>query len=87
MANQITIDGLGRVVIPKTIRDRLGLHAGRSVEIRTEGERLVLEPVAEEAFLTERNGILIITSQLEGPLTDHREQRDERLERLAGGEE
>jgi AbrB family looped-hinge helix DNA binding protein len=87
MVKKITIDGAGRVVIPKTIRDQHGLHAGRSVEIRTEGERLVLEPVAEEALLAERNGILIITSELEGPPTDHREQRDERLQRLARGKE
>lgn len=87
MAIRVTIDGAGRLVIPKPIRERHGLHAGRSLEIRTEGERVVLEPVAEEALLTERNGILIVSSELQGPPTDHRQQREERLEQLGGAEE
>lgn len=84
MAHTVTIDGAGRLVIPKAIRDQLGLHAGRSLEIRTEGERIVLEPVIEEALLTEQNGILVISSELQGAFPDHRQEREARLERLVG---
>lgn len=84
MAHTVTVDGAGRLVIPKAIRDQLGLHAGRSLEIRTEGERVVLEPVIEEALLTEQNGILVISSELQGSFPDHRQEREARLERLAG---
>jgi len=87
MAERVTIDTAGRLVIPKAIREQYGLHAGRSLEISTDGLRVVLEPVEEKAELTERNGILIITSDLRGAVADHRQERDERLQRLTGAED
>jgi AbrB family looped-hinge helix DNA binding protein len=53
-----TIDKAGRLVIPKVIRDRLGLRAGE-VEVAVDGTALRVEPLAEEA-LDERVGRLII---------------------------
>ena len=37
----------GQVVIPKPIRDKLGLTPGTVLRIRTEGKNIVLEPVRE----------------------------------------
>ncbi len=34
----------GQVVIPKDLRDRLGLHPGAAVDFALEGERIVLLP-------------------------------------------
>lgn len=53
-----TIDKAGRVVIPKLLRERLGLRPG-AVEIVAEGTAIRIEPVAVES-LEERGGRLII---------------------------
>jgi AbrB family looped-hinge helix DNA binding protein len=39
---RIKIDKAGRVILPKPVRDRLGLHAGSDLDIQETPERLVL---------------------------------------------
>ena len=65
---QITIDAAGRV-IPKSMRESLGLTGGRAIEIRErEG---VIEPAATAMRLVERNGRLVAIPDRElPPLTD-----------------
>ena len=53
-----TIDKAGRLVIPKALRDRVGLAPGE-VEITADGAALRVEPVSEES-LAERGGRLVI---------------------------
>lgn len=53
-----TIDKAGRLVIPKSLRDRLGLQPG-PVEIAADGAALRVEPVTEKG-LERRSGRLII---------------------------
>lgn len=55
-----TIDKAGRLVIPKPLRDRLGLRAGE-VEVVAEGNALRVEPIAGTG-LEERAGRLVIPS-------------------------
>lgn len=54
-----TIDKAGRLVIPKQLRDELGLRAGE-VEVTAYGGSLRVEPVAGEESLEERGGRLVI---------------------------
>ena len=77
-----TIDGAGRLVVPKPMRDRLHLSGGSRVRIRDEGQHLVLEPVPEECVVLEVDGLPVIRGRLTGSIPDHRAGREERLARL-----
>jgi len=50
----------------------------------TEGPRsITLEPEHEEARLEEKGGILVVGGRLHGTVPDHRDVRQDRLEKLA----
>lgn len=53
-----TIDRAGRLVVPKVLRDRLGLRPGE-VELSIDGAGLRVDPVAGDE-LVERDGLLMI---------------------------
>ncbi|MDP9343090.1 MAG: AbrB/MazE/SpoVT family DNA-binding domain-containing protein [Actinomycetota bacterium] len=54
-----TIDAAGRVVIPKVLRDELGLTGGKEVEVSLRDGHLELEPVSVPMHLVERGGVLM----------------------------
>jgi AbrB family looped-hinge helix DNA binding protein len=53
-----TIDRAGRLVIPKALRDRLGLLPGE-VEVTADGASLRVEAIFDDS-LVERDGRLVI---------------------------
>jgi AbrB family looped-hinge helix DNA binding protein len=71
-----TIDKAGRLVIPKQLREEVGLRPGE-VEVTAQGTGLRVEPLVEEESLEERSGRLVIPAggiQIDDPLV--RELRD-----------
>ena len=56
-----SIDSRGRVVIPKRLRDALGLVPGSEVEISRRGEGLQLDPRGRSARLVEESARLVVT--------------------------
>ncbi len=61
---EITIDGAGRVVVPKVMRDALKLRGGSVLEIRVRDGRLELEPVPTPMRLVRRGkGLVAATDE------------------------
>lgn len=56
-----TIDKAGRLVIPKPLRDRVGLRPGE-VEVTAHGNALRIEAIAGEGIEEETSGRLVIAS-------------------------
>lgn len=55
-----SIDKAGRLVIPKELRDRVGITAG-PVEVQVDGSGLRIDPVATDT-LAEKAGRLVVAS-------------------------
>lgn len=66
-----TIDAAGRLVIPKSIRDRLGLRGNEQVEIVERDGRIEIEPAAVDVELVPAGEVLVaVPQQPLPPLTD-----------------
>jgi AbrB family looped-hinge helix DNA binding protein len=66
-----TIDALGRVVIPKSIRDRLGLTGGQEVEVTERDGLIEMEPTPTPMRLVRhRRGAAVVPEEELPPLTD-----------------
>ena len=80
-----TIDRFGRVVIPKRVRESLGLEAGESLVIEERSEGILLRPAREGVPLKHKGRVLVFTGQATGePGNLLRSAREERLQKLAG---
>jgi len=62
-----TIDGAGRLVVPKALRDELGLAAGQQLELRAVDGRLEGEVPATPMRLEERDGDLVAVTDVQMP--------------------
>jgi AbrB family looped-hinge helix DNA binding protein len=58
---EATIDAVGRIVVPKPLREALGLVAGSTVDISRYGAGLQLIPTGRTARLVEESGALVAT--------------------------
>ena len=56
---KVTIDALGRIVVPKALREALGLTPGTTVDISRYGSGLALIPAGRTARLVEEGGVLV----------------------------
>lgn len=63
-----TVDDVGRIVLPKPLRDRLRLTPGTRVDVSEYGDGLHVTPVSRTARIEERDGRLVAVS--ETPITD-----------------
>jgi AbrB family looped-hinge helix DNA binding protein len=65
-----TIDKLGRVRIPKRMRDRLELKPGSSVAFEEGDGRITLKPARRGPRLIREDGALVIVSDAEVDVSD-----------------
>jgi len=83
----IPIDRAGRVVLPKPLRERLGVHPGTEFEVIEEPDRIILKPVPREARIVNQGGWLVAET---GPISEDindlvervREERDKHVRGL-----
>jgi AbrB family looped-hinge helix DNA binding protein len=59
MATKISVDKAGRVVLPKSLREKMRVEAGDDLLIEAEGDRITLRPIRREALLKKELGIWV----------------------------
>jgi AbrB family looped-hinge helix DNA binding protein len=60
---ETTVDSVGRIVVPKPLRDALGLKPGAVVDISRYGAGLQVVRAGRTARLVEENGVLVATGE------------------------
>jgi AbrB family looped-hinge helix DNA binding protein len=56
---QTTIDGAGRVVVPKAVRDEVGLRAGQVIEVIARDGHIEIAPATVAMQLVQRDGVMV----------------------------
>ena len=80
---EVTVDKFGRVLLPKRLRDLLGLRPGSRLAVEATEEEAVLRPVDAAPVLSNVDGILVFEGEFEGEHTDLlKTLREERLHRF-----
>ena len=59
---KLAMDSAGRIVVPKSVREALGMVDGGTFDLSVYGEGLQLIPHGRTAQLVERDGVLVATS-------------------------
>lgn len=79
------LDKFGRIVIPKEIRDALGLRPGSSFQIEEKNQGILLKPVEGTPHIKNENGWLIFTGDLQADIFNIiNGVRKERFEHVSG---
>lgn len=83
-----TLDKFGRVLLPKPLRDRVGLRPGDSLHVEVREGSVVLEPVRVKPGIVYRNGWPVLTGYEVEEGFDWkgliRRDRDARIRKIAG---
>jgi AbrB family looped-hinge helix DNA binding protein len=85
MSISITLGKAGRLVVPKSIRDRLGLHEGSRLKLEIQGGEIHAVPEPDEVTIEFKDGFPAIgnpPSDIVQALKAERQERDERLTRI-----
>ncbi len=81
---EASVDRFGRIVIPKPVRDDLGLRPGSVVKVEEREGEVRLVPVAEEPRLVVKEGVVVYGGQARGDLESAVDEvRQERLDDLS----
>ena len=77
----LKIDKAGRIVLPKPIRDRLGLRDGGDLEVEERQDGVVLRPVERRTPLVRKGEFLVYTGKLPPNFDPQRAVNSDREER------
>jgi AbrB family looped-hinge helix DNA binding protein len=62
MDTTVSVDGAGRIVIPKALRDQLRLAPGDRLALQSDGQHITLRPVRSGSCLQRKQGIWVFRS-------------------------
>lgn len=75
----LTVDESGRILIPKKVREQLGINAQAQLSLEIEEGRIVLQPILKEAETYYEEGVLVVKTEpienLETIIDKFREER------------
>ncbi|MFN0100503.1 MAG: AbrB/MazE/SpoVT family DNA-binding domain-containing protein [Bryobacteraceae bacterium] len=83
----LQIDKSGRLVLPKPVRERLGLREGGPLEIVETPQGVLLKAVEQQPSMIRKQGLWVHTSALPARfdiVQAIRDDRDHRIRKLAG---
>ena len=78
----LQIDKAGRIILPKTVRDRLGLHPGSALELEETQGGVFLKPSEQKPALVKKDGFLVYNGELPQGFDIRRAIEDDREERM-----
>lgn len=80
-----TLDKYGRILIPKRLRELLGITPNTQLVITEEGNKIIIEPVSEENPYEEKEGMLVFVGELEVEYESLVErEREDRNDKILG---
>ena len=80
---EATLDKFGRIVIPKQVRDDLGLSPGAVLRVEEVEDGIVLKPVTDQTALVLEEGVLVFAGEVTGDIEQAtRLDREERARKL-----
>ena len=84
---KVTIDAAGRIVVPKSLRDRYRLHEGSTLEIEASTSSFVLRPLTQNPAIVLRDGLLVYVGEVPRSVRQDKlveDLREDRLDEIAG---
>lgn len=95
---EVSVDKFGRIVIPKAVRDEVGLEAGTKLHVETRDtgrgvREIALRPEREQPLFVRKGKVLVFSGQIggEGEKVDAAESvrraRQQRADRLTNSDE
>ena len=83
----LKMDKAGRIILPKPVRDRLGLHEGSDLEVEETPEGVMLKPVEARPSMVKKQGLWVHTGKVPpgfDVVQAVRDDRDDRIRKLSG---
>ncbi|MEM9885433.1 MAG: AbrB/MazE/SpoVT family DNA-binding domain-containing protein [Bacteroidota bacterium] len=78
-----TLDKYGRILIPKKIREAAGIAKDTILQLKQEGNQIIIEPLRSDAISLDENGFFLFRGYIEQTESDwiieDRKERDRKL--------
>ena len=58
----VTLDAAGRVLLPKKLRQEMGIEPGDELSLEAEGDRILLKPARSASLLRKKRGVWVFDS-------------------------